>query len=149
MLAVHQDKERLRKAVLPSLRTMAEAAETTETEGTTQDHDAEERGVLRDEQYASENEEDSVELQPLNDGRREGIGVGHSQVSGNTSLADIMVSGNGVLGNFHVVHAVRTVGNDYSRAAAFSLQSLGYTASFAAAVAADRRATLTARRPRQ
>ncbi|KAK3330401.1 hypothetical protein B0H66DRAFT_468182 [Apodospora peruviana] len=166
MLTVHQERERLRKAVLPSLRAVGAAVSTGEataasvdrleegpTVPSTQDQDAEERGVLRD-------EEGAIELQPLHGGSIGGNdrdpdashesnsssgnrqAVTYSHTGGNVDMLDVLRSGNAVLGNFHVVHAVRTVGNDYQRAAAYSLQSLGYTASLAAAIAADRRARI-------
>jgi len=146
MLAVHQEREKLRKAVTPSLQTISLAA-ADETE-TLQDHDAEERGVLREEEGLLEGG-DSIELQSRG-GEAEGepqIESGYSQAP--ADLVDVMWSGNAVLANFHVVHAVRTVGNDLQNAAAVSLQSLGYTASLAAAIAADRRARMSRRqRPR-
>lgn len=146
MLAVHQEREKLRKVVIPSLQTVP-ATETEALPETTQDHDAEERGVLRDETGIMESNGD-IELQPLNGGQAEGesrMESGYSQTT--ADLADVMWSGNAVLANFHVVHAVRTVGNDLQNAAAVSLQSLGYTASLAAAIAAERRAR-TRQRPR-
>ena len=150
MLAVHQEREKLRKAVTPSLQTAPEAeTDLATTTDTTQDHDAEERGVLRDETDMLGNSDD-IELQPLREeaagGSEPGIGPGYSRSA--VDLGDALWSGNAVLANFHVVHAVRTVGNDVQSAAAYSLQSLGYTASLAAAIAADRRARLASRRQR-
>ncbi|KAK0656128.1 hypothetical protein B0T16DRAFT_320334 [Cercophora newfieldiana] len=147
MLAVHQEREKLRKVVIPSLQTVP-STEADVIPDTTQDHDAEERGVLRDEDGLVESN-DSIELQPLNQGETESeprMESGYSQTT--ADLADIMWSGDAVLANFHVVHAVRTVGNDLQNAAAVSLQSLGYTASLAAAIAAERRARIASRRQR-
>jgi hypothetical protein len=147
MLAVHQEREKLRKVAIPSLQTVP-STETEAVPETTQDHDAEERGVLRDEDGLLESN-DSIELQPLNGGETEGeprMESGYSQTT--ADLADVMWSGNAILANFHVVHAVRTVGNDLQNAAAVSLQSLGYTASLAAAIAAERRARMASRRQR-
>ncbi|KAK0633442.1 hypothetical protein B0T14DRAFT_420567 [Immersiella caudata] len=146
MLAVHQEREKLRKVLIPSLQTVPTTGTEAATE-TMQDHDAEERGVLRDEDGLMESD-DSIELQPLN-GVAEGeprIESGYSRAT--ADLGDVMWSGNAVLANFHVVHAVRTVGNDLQNAAAVSLQSLGYTASLAAAIAAERRARMASRRQR-
>ncbi|KAK3335525.1 hypothetical protein B0T19DRAFT_10661 [Cercophora scortea] len=172
MLAVHQEREKLRKAVLPALRNAAGAGggQTTATSGagsrdgttapdSTQDHDAEERGVMRGEAYAADNDDDGrAERQPLSEGshhssyreygigpggdNQERMGSGYSPASAAVDMVDIMRSGNAVLADFHVVHAVRSVGNDYQSAAAYSLQSLGYTAALAAAMAAERRARL-------
>ncbi|KAK3693827.1 hypothetical protein B0T22DRAFT_52668 [Podospora appendiculata] len=172
MLAVHQEREKLRKAVLPALRNAAAAgggpagqataagggvgtAAAAPVPDSTQDHDAEERGVLRDEAYAADND-DGAERQPLSEEShhhshreygigpeiQERMGSGYLPASAGVDMVDIMRSGNAVLADFHVVHAVRSVGNDYQSAAAYSLQSLGYTAALAAAMAAERRARL-------
>ncbi|KAK1757674.1 DSC E3 ubiquitin ligase complex subunit 4 [Echria macrotheca] len=146
MLAVHQEREKLRKAVNPSLQSVPGTENTTGAWQSTQDHDAEERGVLRDENDLMGDE--GIELQPLrpDDGAEAPMGASYSQAA--VDLVDVLWSGNALLANFHVIHAVRTVGNDVQSAAAYSLQSLGYTASLAAAIAAERRARLASRRPR-
>lgn len=171
MLAVHQERERLKKAVSPSLQTIAPSGDQTEeaaaaaataaaaaatAAGTTQDHDAEERGVLRDEAHMEDARD--VELQPLsgsgsnNDGE-EGDGSGaaddehdegdtYSSAAASADLLDIIRSGNAVLANFHVIHAVRTVGTGGQGAvAAYSLRTFGYNATLAA-LAAERRSRL-------
>lgn len=161
MLAVHLDKERIRRAVLPSLRALTERAAVTraggdtqteqetaeEAENATQDHDAEERGVLRDEQQVPGDDDDDInETQPLtgggDGGRRqdERMGIGHSQLRGNADLVDVLRSGNGLLGTFHVIHAVRTAGNDTESGALVSFRE--YAAAVTGAMAADRRARL-------
>ncbi|KAK3362950.1 hypothetical protein B0T25DRAFT_468558 [Lasiosphaeria hispida] len=149
MLAVHQEREKLRKAVNPSLQTVTGAqADQAAAPDTTQDHDAEERGILRYDANVVENS-DEIELQPLTGGDARAddrLGTSYSQAA--VDLVDVLWSGNAVLANFHVVHAVRSVGNDIQGAAAYSLQSLGYTATLAAAIAAERRARLAARRQR-
>jgi hypothetical protein len=91
---------------------------------------------------------DSIELQPLNGSAEGEPRTEPDYAQATADLSDVMWSGNAVLANFHVVHAVRTVGNDLQNAAAVSLQSLGYTASLAAAIAAERRARMANRRQR-
>ncbi|KAK0730684.1 hypothetical protein B0H67DRAFT_474954 [Lasiosphaeris hirsuta] len=149
MLAVHQEREKLRKAVNPSLQTATGAqANEAAAPDTTQDHDAEERGILRDDANMLENS-DEMELQPLTRGEvgaDDRMGTSYSRAA--VDLVDVLWSGNSVLANFHVVYAVRSVGNDIQGAAPLSLQSLGYTATLAAAIAAERRARLAARRQR-
>ena len=150
MLAVHQEREKLRKIVLPSLQTVPGIpGDPASVPDPSQDHDAEERGVLRDETGLTDDSHDN-ELRPLNGEPPEDetrMGASYSRAA--VDLADVMWSGDAVLANFHVVHAVRTVGNDIQSAAAYSLQSLGYTATLAAAIAAERRARLSRRqRPR-
>ncbi|KAK5654979.1 hypothetical protein OQA88_6738 [Cercophora sp. LCS_1] len=82
MLAVHQEREKLRKAVTPSLQTVSggqpDAATAPET---TQDHDAEERGVRRDEENLAGSSED-IELQPLTATESGGqLGASYSQTA--------------------------------------------------------------------
>jgi len=165
MLAVHQERERLKKAVSPSLQTIAPSGDQTEeaaaaaataataatAAGTTQDHDAEERGVLRDE--ANMGDGGGMELQPLSgsgssgegnsaaDDDDEQLGDTYSSAAASADLLDIIRSGNAVLANFHVIHAVRTVGNGAQGAAAYSLRTFGYNATLAA-LAAERRSRL-------
>ncbi|KAK3299009.1 uncharacterized protein B0H64DRAFT_430096 [Chaetomium fimeti] len=164
MLAVHQERENLKKAVSPSLRTISLNDSQPEqpgaaAAGTTQDHDAEERGELRDETYLGEG--GGTELQPLSGsggqaGRGEGAagaaddeqaGGTYSSAAASADMLDIISSGNAVLGNFHVIHAVRAVGNGAQGAAAYSLRTLGYSATIAA-LAAERRSRLVSARQR-
>ncbi|CAP64924.1 uncharacterized protein PODANS_1_13150 [Podospora anserina S mat+] len=153
MLAVHQDRERLKKAVFPSLRTIipGDEAQLDVPPAIAQDHDAEERGVLSDQTFMVDNE--GIELRPLNQSGREGdndndndererMGSGpYASVTTTVDMIDIMRSGNAVLGNFHVVNAVRTVGSGVQNTAAYSLRSFGYNATLAA-LAAERRSRL-------
>lgn len=153
MLAVHQDRERLKKAVFPSLRTIipGDEAQLDVPPAIAQDHDAEERGVLSDQTFMVDNE--GIELRPLNQSGREGdndndndererMGSGpYASVTTTVDMIDIMRSGNAVLGNFHVVNAVGTVGSGVQNTAAYSLRSFGYNATLAA-LAAERRSRL-------
>ncbi|KAK3311260.1 uncharacterized protein B0T15DRAFT_68071 [Chaetomium strumarium] len=140
MLAVHQERERLKKIVVPSLRTLHFSGGQTGqavTQESTQDHDAEERGVLRDENVEVHSAQDA-ERNPT-DGER--TGDTYSSAVANADMVDILRSGNAVLSNFHVIHAVRSVGGGAQSAAAYSLRSLGYSATLAA-LAAERRSRL-------
>jgi hypothetical protein len=154
MLAVHQEREKLKKAVAPSLQTISPSGDQTEQGAaaaeTTQDHDAEERGILRDETYVGDGE--GIELQSLSGsgGIREGGTPADDEQGGSTFASaaasadtlDIIRSGNAVLANFHVIHAVRTVGNGAQTVAAgYSLRALGFNARLAA-LAAERRGRL-------
>ncbi|KAG8165026.1 hypothetical protein KVR01_005301 [Diaporthe batatas] len=139
----------------------------------TQDLDAEERGVLRDDPLG-EDESRDIELQPLVTGRpapqatAESSSTGHlearyqrilrslggsgSQEQGadRPSLLDVLMSGNGLLANFHVVHSVRTLAaesNGASSVAGYPLRLTGYTTTWAA-LAAQSQARLE-RRTRQ
>ncbi|KAL2178517.1 uncharacterized protein P884DRAFT_220768 [Thermothelomyces heterothallicus CBS 202.75] len=160
MLAVHRELEGLKKAVTPGLRTtspdLGQPDQITVAPATTvQDHDAEERGVLREESLLGYG--GGIELQPLSGSssrQRDGSAVEDERM-GNTfssavdsaDMLDVIRSGNAVLGNFHVIHAVRTVGNGAHAAAAYSLSTLGYGATLAA-LAAERRSRLITRQQR-
>ncbi|KAK4158125.1 DSC E3 ubiquitin ligase complex subunit 4 [Chaetomidium leptoderma] len=162
MLAVHQEREKLKKAVRPSLPTIIPTGDETEpaaaAETTTQDHDAEERGVLMDDEtYVGDGGGGGggMELQPLSgsgggdssreDGRSpaadEQTGDTYSSAAASADMLDIIRSGNAVLANFHVIHAVRTIGNGAQSAAAYSLRTFSYNATLAA-LAAERRSRL-------
>ncbi len=160
MLAVHQEAEQLWKVVRPrggtATASSAESSTAAATAAatapaTTQDHDAEERGVLRD--LARETgEADDIELRPLG-GSNGATGGGSANLlrrsasarTPSAELTEVIMSGNSVLADFHVVNAIRMAGNDYQGAASYSLQSIGYTATLAA-LAAERRARLGAQR---
>ncbi|KAK4227201.1 hypothetical protein QBC38DRAFT_478218 [Podospora fimiseda] len=152
MLAVHQDRERLKQAVNPSLRTLIPGTEAELGMAVpAQDHDAEEQGVLRDQTYMVDNE--GIELQPLNGGNtaadeeeRERTTGPYASVTTSADMLDIMRSGNAILSNFHIPHSIRSVGSGIQNTAAYSLRSFGYNATLAA-LAAERRARLL--RPQQ
>lgn len=138
----------------------------------TQDLDSEERGVLRDDPH-EHNETNDIEMRPLMRDRRAANGggaggparilearyqrilrnMGGSSSTGpdtRPSLLDVMVSGNGLLANFHVVHAIRTLIVDNANdpvAAGYPIQLTGYGARFAA-LAVESQARLE-RRARQ
>ncbi|KAL2122464.1 hypothetical protein VTJ04DRAFT_2919 [Mycothermus thermophilus] len=168
MLAVKRERDGLRRLVLPSLGTArsgsgsgsSNTGEQTGTASTTQDHDAEERGVRRDE------EDGGIEMQPLSAadvggrGRHGGGGGGddgddnnndddggddgtYASAAASADPLDLIRSGNAVLANFHVAHAVRMGSAVAGAAGAASspLQTVRYGATLAAR-AAQRRARL-------
>ncbi|KAK1512857.1 hypothetical protein CTAM01_00252 [Colletotrichum tamarilloi] len=139
MLAVHAEREKLRPIVRPLLFRLPPALE--ETIGlSTQDHDAEERGVLRDAPGLDMEGADSVELQSLRPNgeaehaqepsrRRSSRRRSSSNAASGMHLFDVFSSGNGDLGEFHISHTIRHATTDYWGAAGHSLQTLGYTAT--------------------
>lgn len=166
MLAVYQEREALRKLVTPGRQTAGEAAAAAPAApavavpvpaaAAAQDHDAEERGVLRD-GPGTPAETRGIELRPLSgNGTRGGEGTpetagpvpGSGLRQADADLLGVLRSGNAVLADFHIVHTIRTVGNDYERAAAHLTQTIGYTAALAAR-AAERRARLEAQTRRE
>ena len=164
MIAVWVERDRLRKIVLPPRTNRSRTQDTQETESTAettgQDLDSEERGVLRDAPRTGD-ETNDIEMRPLterNDSNEPGDQddqekeesralMGDSTPIGSPSLIDVLRSGNAVLADFHVLHALRTSSVDYQNTAAYSLQLTGYTATLAA-LAAERRAR-EARRQQQ
>ncbi|KAI1143404.1 DUF1746-domain-containing protein [Hypoxylon sp. FL0543] len=157
MLTVNMEKDRVRKVVRPIRQ--IDAPEGTTPENTTgQDHDAEERGVLRDAPIVDD--PDDIEMQPL--GREIGGGGGHeragllrrttSSTGDLDGLADTLRSGNAVLANFNVRQSIRTAwhsrANSPESVAAYAIQNVGYNATLAA-LAAQRRARMASAQPRQ
>lgn len=162
MLAVHQDREKLRTLVLPIKNAPTNAdGDSQAATATTQDHDAEERGVRRDAE-ASTDETNEVELQPLSNSRaqeggdsQESTGLLDSSLARAAApdLTGLLRSGNSVLGSFHIVHAVRIASIEQpntpsATTTASSIQSLGYNVTLAA-MAAERRARLQTQRRQQ
>lgn len=186
MCAVWLEKDRLKKIEV-TLRSVAaggfpkrnvntpapqEAPVTTGDATSTQDLDAEERGVLRDDPLG-EDDSRGIELQPLMTERPppavagssgtgplearyqrilRSLGGSDSREEGadRPSLLDVLMSGNGLLANFHVVHSMRTLAAESTNAsnvAAYPLRLTGYTTTWAA-LAAESQARLE-RRARQ
>ncbi|KAI0022220.1 DUF1746-domain-containing protein [Xylariomycetidae sp. FL0641] len=166
MMTVNMERERIRK-VIKSRRRAALAtvvAGLADLAPTGQDHDAEERGVLRDAPVMDEPED--IELRPLQRGNseherdqrevEEGTGLLASTSSRRNgefeALTDVLRSGNAVLATFDVRRALQTAWHDREgtpeNAAAFAIQNVGYNAT-RAAMAAQRRARLAAARQRQ
>ncbi|KAK2610928.1 hypothetical protein N8I77_004315 [Diaporthe amygdali] len=186
MCAVWLEKDRLKKIEV-TLRSVAaggfpkrnvntpapqEAPITTGDATSTQDLDAEERGVLRDDPLG-EDDSRGIELQPLMTERPppavsgsggtgplearyqrilRSLGGSDSREEGadRPSLLDVLMSGNGLLANFHVVHSMRTLAAESTNAsnvAAYPLRLTGYTTTWAA-LAAESQARLE-RRARQ
>ncbi|RWA14312.1 hypothetical protein EKO27_g791 [Xylaria grammica] len=167
MITVNIEKERIRNAIRPQQINVNQGA-VIPVSATGQDHDSEERGVSRDAPDAEEvNETDDVEMRHLGNNTGDSVydtepvggeesrllsqsGVQRtSQVEG---LVDILRSGNAVIGNFHIPQSLRNAWhrreNTPESAAAYALQNVGYNATLAA-LAAQRRARLTATQQRQ
>ncbi|KAI3328946.1 DUF1746-domain-containing protein [Xylariaceae sp. AK1471] len=167
MITVNMEKERIRNVIKPP-RINTNSGITVTVPTTSQDHDAEERGVLRDMPEIDEvDETDDMEMRPL--GNHSGGGAGANEPTGGEGarllrqsvaerssqyegLTDILRSGNGILANFHIPQLLRTAWhsreNSPESAAAYALQNVGYNATLAA-LAAQRRARLTSTQQRQ
>lgn len=154
MLAVHQERERLRTLVLPVRRNAANSENTPLPAVTSQDHDAEERGTLRD-GPATADETSDIELRSMSDSRVHRGGAseeaasllesGPSDRPAAPDLTGVLRSGNAIIGDFHVIHAIRSAIAEQQGDTENSLQTIGYTATLAA-MAAERRARLQTQR---
>ncbi|KAI2629765.1 DUF1746-domain-containing protein [Hypoxylon sp. NC1633] len=160
MLTVNMEKERVRKVVKP-IRMIDDPEGTARESITGQDHDAEERGVLRDAPVVDESQD--IELRPLGHGseggdqddveERAGLLRGTTAPAADLEgLADTLRSGNAILATFHVRQSLRTAwqtrADSPESAAAYAIQNVGYNATLAA-LAAQRRARLAEAQPRQ
>jgi hypothetical protein len=151
MLAVHVERERL-AAVLAALVSPTPAADQPRVEvASAQDHDAEERGFMRE--GVSSNGD--IELQPMTsttESRNDNGAAEHNEErerllaeppprqdteDDDTSL-DAFWSGTAIVADFHVMHTLRKQWDDYGNASASALQTVGFSAEFAA-VTANRR----------
>ncbi|KAI1434593.1 DUF1746-domain-containing protein [Xylaria sp. CBS 124048] len=166
MVTVNMEQDRIRNVLEPP-RPNGNLGIGTAVQATTQDHDSEERGVLRDAPDIDEvNETDDVQMRPLgnhNDhGANDGQPVGSEgsrllrqsgvqRTSQFEDLADALQSGNAVLGNFHIPRSLRSAWHSREHTpestAAFALQNVRYNVILAALTA--RRARLNAAQRRQ
>jgi hypothetical protein len=155
MLAVHVERERLAAAlaalVSPSATTTIEGQPRGEG-GASQDHDAEERGVIRDGVTST----GDIELQPMSStggnpsGNSEGTERNEERerllaepaprqdTEDDDTPLDAFWSGTAIVADFHVLHTLRKQWDDYGNASASALQTVGFSAEFAA-VTANRR----------
>lgn len=167
MLTVHTQREQLRvmlrtfRPILPEIAEELEAAVRS-----IQDLDAEERGVSLHAQNsaaaaASVDGGGGVEMRERNGFHQAGeageqtgeaetlLRESTSEGSSRAQLADIMNSGNAVVGEYYIVQSVLSAAGDLERSAAHSLRSISYGATLAT-LQARRRAVIaqsTAIRP--
>lgn len=168
MLTVHTQREQLRvmlKTFRPMLPEIAEELEAAVR--AVQDLDAEERGVsihatdaiatatTAATNSAAIDEAGGIEMREVNGSPQE-PGDGGDQQNGETDtllrestsedspraqLADIMNSGNAVVGEYYIVQSVLSAAGDLERSAAHSLRSISYGATLAT-LQARRRAVI-------
>ncbi|KAI0164815.1 DUF1746-domain-containing protein [Xylariaceae sp. FL1272] len=162
MITVNMSKERVKRTVKPSRITTASGVSVQAVQ-TTQDHDAEERGLLREAPIMGET--DDIEMRDMGEANEHGDasrgllrgGQGTAAARRRTTrqddhdtgdLGDALRSGTAVLAQFHVPHSLRSAWhsreNTPETAAAYALQNVGYNATLAA-LAAQRRARLVTR----
>ncbi|KPM45520.1 hypothetical protein AK830_g1062 [Neonectria ditissima] len=159
MLTVHTERERLR-LMLKTFRPMGSdlATQQAMTVPSIEDLDAEERGISRETSSSvTTDETNDVEMQPLRrasdaDEASEQPGESESlsrelstEESSRSPLSDLLSSGNAILGEYHVIHSIRSAAMDLERTAAHSLRTLSYGATMAALEARRRGANVTSR----
>ena len=136
MMTIHNEREKLRVALKTFRPINPELTQQVSQAWAMEDLDAEERGVSRDDSYASVGDgSNDIELQPLNGdatnaddmegSTRDSVGDSSSQ----SQLSDLLSSGNGVLGEYHVIHAMRVALTHLEGAAAGTLHRIGYEAT--------------------
>lgn len=151
MMTIHNEREKLRvtlktfKPLHPAIAQDVAMARTIES------LDVEERGLPREESsgLGAEGSND-IELQSLNGEGAQADGTDRADDPDNEArdtmadgsnqnhLADTLTSGNGILGEYHVLHSMRTAGTQLEDAAAGTLRRIGYEAT-AVALEARRR----------
>ncbi|KAK9776958.1 hypothetical protein SCAR479_06359 [Seiridium cardinale] len=148
MLSVNLEKDRVKAILNPPRPPESVPGTTAAPANNSQDHDHEERGVLRD--ASAVDETDDIEMQSLrgNDaGGEERTTLLDRRHSSQEQLREVLTSGNAILADFHVRNALRRAwtdrGNTSEAAAAYTLQNVSYNATLAA-LAAQRRARFAA-----
>jgi hypothetical protein len=151
MLAVHVEKERLSALIAAYLSPATTATDQPRAAVVAaQDHDAEERGIMRD--VVTDNGD--IELQPLaprNDGpstidtegqerneERERLLAEPLPREDDEDPLDTFWSGTAIVADFHVIQNLKRQWADYGNATESAIQTMGFSAEFAA-VAANRR----------
>lgn len=149
MLTIHTERERMRVA-LKTFRPLADDVARQAAAGRTlRELDEEERGISALQTEEAGDEAAAIEMCLLNQSADTAIeqeagpsnGSRDDETNDTTHLHNVMNSGNGVLGPYHVLHSLRHTVLDVQRTAAHSLTSVSYNATFAAIRAnAQRRA---------
>jgi hypothetical protein len=151
MLAVHVEKERLSALIAAYLSPATSATDQPRTTVVSaQDHDAEERGIMR----TGATDNGDIELQPMaarGDGpstietegqerneERERLLAEPPPREDDEDPLDTFWSGTAILADFHVIHNLKKQWADYGNATESAIQTMGFSAEFAA-VAANRR----------
>lgn len=159
MLAIHTQREKLRVALKTFRPLVPDLAQELASARSAEHLDAEERGVFLDDVPdldidAEADDASAIEMRTLDlaPGRGDAGGsrqpaepepllrrAGPSDAASRSPLADVMNSGNAVVGEYHILRSLLAAAMDLERAAASSLQTIGYGATMAA-LGARRRA---------
>ena len=164
MLTVHTQREKLRVTLKTFRPLVPELVQEMASARSTEDLDAEERGVLRDAPDMTLDEAEGIEVESIAPSQEggQGSGQGSGQMGESesllretsnddtprTHLSDIMASGNAVLNEYHVVQSIMSAAIDLERTAAHSLQTISYGATLAT-LQARRRGAAAQSRPQR
>ncbi|PNY23725.1 DSC E3 ubiquitin ligase complex subunit 4 [Tolypocladium capitatum] len=161
MLTVHTQREKLRVTLKTFRPLLPELVQEMATARSSEDLDAEERGVLRDAPDTTLDGTEGIALGSMaasQGGGDQGSGqAGESESllrensnddNPRTHLSDIMASGNAVLSEYHVVQSTISAAINLERTTAHSLHTIGYGATLAALQARRRGAAAQARSQR-
>lgn len=152
MLTVLVEKDRLKEVMknynAPAIAATTEGEQPRAEVATAQDHDAEERGVIRDD--LTHMEPGDIELQSLDPAppsdidpelasERERLlaepAPRPENEDENEHAADIFYSGTVVIAELHILNNIRMQWADYGGATESALQTVGFSAGFAASTA--------------
>ncbi|KAI9745227.1 MAG: hypothetical protein M1818_001505 [Claussenomyces sp. TS43310] len=161
MLAVHVEKERLKAIQSPDSPAPASILSLSAAAITAQDHDTEERGLIR---AVVTDSNDGMEMQDMASVRDRGRAntpqtrqeeeqehllseaVGSAGIMPQDGPLDIFYSGNVVVAEFHVVQTLRNQWADHDTASTTALRNVGHTAGYNWARVQHRLARLEAMR---
>jgi hypothetical protein len=147
MLAVHVERERLAAVLAAFLKPGTEAGLPRVEVVTSQNHDAEERGVMRD----SVTDDGDIEMQVMNsrtdgplttsndagserDQERARLLDGpppREQPKEDDNPLDMFWSGTAIVADFHILDTLKKQWDDYGNASASALQTVGFSAEIA------------------
>lgn len=141
MLAVHVELERAKSVVKDDTTTTPAGPATESTTVPGQDHNAEERGQIREMANAQD-----IEMQPLSSSRQPPTTtsleneaetdrlleetVGSSAVEPPEGALDVFYSGNIIVADLHILNTLRTVRSDSVAASESALQSVGHSTAY-------------------
>ncbi|RDL36658.1 uncharacterized protein BP5553_06010 [Venustampulla echinocandica] len=146
MLAVHVERERLSKMVTAYTSPTRRVDPASAVVPSIQDHDAEERGVMRD-GFA---ENGDIELQPMASQDNDSTPAQEITTPSNDDHARLLAelpprderggdgldtfwSGRAIVVDLHILHNIRRQWADYGNATGSAFQTVGYSAALAAA----------------
>jgi len=146
MLAVHVERERLAAALAAFLKPSTDEPRVEVISA--QDQDAEERGELREGRSDTEMQQMGSQADGPSTDRPGDVGLERARlldepppredIEDDDNPLDMYWSGTAIIADFHILHTLRRQWEDRGNASASALQTVGFSAEFAA-VTANRR----------